>query len=348
MGTGFARGGRKKGPPLRRRGEPAPDWPKRVVWGRSSVAERRRKAPALMAPARRGFESRRPPRGGNEDTMRIGPFSVAIETITPQQAQAYLDGRDLLNRSISYLSVQKYAQQMRMGSWKLSHQGIAFDEGGRLIDGQHRMSAVVSYGQPVEFIVFRDAPAETKGLVDSGKTRQPADRGVIAGILDQDTARQVAPIISAITQVFWVGGKTSLDVAIMERIVALSGDDIAWSLEALKGREYSATLRAIFALARPLNRERMNELAEHVTTAVGLESYTGAWHIVQFMKSGRMNNSGNTRDRRASLCRAARAVELWLDRRHAQEIKVTDGHLERLLKARELKGLWSTWEEIAG
>jgi hypothetical protein len=70
-------------------------------------------------------------------------IQTTIEVITPEDATRYLATRSPNQRPISKDFVHKYADVMARNGWELTHQGIAFDAAGRLIDGQHRMAAVV-------------------------------------------------------------------------------------------------------------------------------------------------------------------------------------------------------------
>ena len=88
------------------------------------------------------------------EAASIGDWRVTIEEISPEDAQKYIEtmGR---NRTVRSKKTNKYSQDMNNGKWELTHQGIAFDKNGRLIDGQHRMLAVIKSGTHQLFIVFR-------------------------------------------------------------------------------------------------------------------------------------------------------------------------------------------------
>lgn len=80
--------------------------------------------------------------------------------ITPELAKEMLKC-NLCNRVISKSCVNKYSELMKKGEWYLSHQGIAFadtDDGKEvLVDGQHRLAAVIHAGIPVKFTVIKHA-----------------------------------------------------------------------------------------------------------------------------------------------------------------------------------------------
>src|SRR6185503_17546608 len=70
---------------------------------------------------------------------------------------------------------------MRRGEWMVTHQGIAFDTRGVLVDGQHRLAAIIEADVPVELTVFTDVGEGTFDVLDIGKRRSAADVLAIEG-----------------------------------------------------------------------------------------------------------------------------------------------------------------------
>lgn len=97
--------------------------------------------------------------------------SVSWEVITPATAAAYLATNADHQRRLSAHIVTRYAADMRSGRWMQTHQGIAFDANGKLIDGQHRLSAIVESGASVGMIVYRNAAPESICVIDDNYTR---------------------------------------------------------------------------------------------------------------------------------------------------------------------------------
>ncbi len=107
------------------------------------------------------------------------PMFCTVETITPEMAKAILAG-NTGNRAIRANAVRNMADDMRRGFWRLTHQGIAIAQDGRLLDGQHRLHAILDYGQPVEMMVARNVDPAAFSAMDRGRVRQVRD------ILQQD------------------------------------------------------------------------------------------------------------------------------------------------------------------
>lgn len=96
------------------------------------------------------------------------------EVFTPDTAYEALQHNEL-NRPISRKLIEKYARMMKSGLWHECPQPIVFNGKGGLIDGQHRLSAVVLAKVPIEFIVCRGATREHRKVLDAGRKRTPAD-----------------------------------------------------------------------------------------------------------------------------------------------------------------------------
>lgn len=103
-----------------------------------------------------------------------GSPTFAVETITPELARSYLSTSNG-NRAISKGNVQFYARQMRDGKWTVCHQGIAFSVNGDLIDGHHRLNAIVHADVPVNMMVARGVSVASRQVIDQGKGRTAAD-----------------------------------------------------------------------------------------------------------------------------------------------------------------------------
>jgi hypothetical protein len=113
--------------------------------------------------------------------------------VTPAMAQSWLETQ-VPNRSLSVATVGQYARAMFDGVW-LANEAvpIRFDEEGRLADGQHRLEAVIKYGQPVDFFVVTN-DADVLDAIHNTKPRTLADRLVMCSRADQRNARLIASL----------------------------------------------------------------------------------------------------------------------------------------------------------
>lgn len=111
---------------------------------------------------------------------------VSVEEVTPETARRWL-GRNQGNRTLRSKSlVRDYAQTMKNGRWAFTGEPIQFAPDGRLLNGQHRLSAVILANVTLPFLVVRNLPAEAQRYMDSGAKRTVADALTMDG-RDVDT-----------------------------------------------------------------------------------------------------------------------------------------------------------------
>lgn len=102
------------------------------------------------------------------------PITVQVETISPEIAKKWLE-KGGTNRRLTESNVNFLYNQMRTGNWFLSGDTIKFGEDGTLLDGQHRLTAIVKYAKPIETFVARGLKPEVFQVLDTGKSRSAAD-----------------------------------------------------------------------------------------------------------------------------------------------------------------------------
>lgn len=119
-----------------------------------------------------------------EALLNVRPW---IGYLTPEGAAGYLKhnvepeaGKKGSNRSWVAARVDSYATEMLAGRWKFNHQGIAFNTDGNLIDGQHRLRAVVKAGEAdpdiqVPMVVWWDLPLDANIGIDRNMRRIGGD-----------------------------------------------------------------------------------------------------------------------------------------------------------------------------
>lgn len=112
--------------------------------------------------------------------------SFSVVTVTPETAERWL-GKNLQNRNIRPSAVRGYARDMKSGNWHLNGETVKFAPNGTLLDGQHRLHAVIAAGVSVQFLVARGVNPEAMRTVDMGLRRKYADHLKINGISNQAT-----------------------------------------------------------------------------------------------------------------------------------------------------------------
>lgn len=106
--------------------------------------------------------------------------------ITPDVAKSILE-TNTRNRTLSAKTVDIYASAMREGAWKFNGETIKISDEGKLIDGQHRLSAVILYGKAIPMAVLRGVPASAFDSLDLGKRRNGGDVLSTLGVQNSKT-----------------------------------------------------------------------------------------------------------------------------------------------------------------
>ena len=100
--------------------------------------------------------------------------TATLERVTPEVATTWL-ARNHHNRNIRSKSVALLARDMAAGNWRFTGEAIKFDTDGTLLDGQHRLMAVVQSGASINMLVIRGLDREAQLVMDSGAKRSAAD-----------------------------------------------------------------------------------------------------------------------------------------------------------------------------
>lgn len=106
----------------------------------------------------------------NEESKMI----IRHEVITPQKAGLLLD-KNTENRRVTSNHVLFLSKQMASGDWLDNGETIKISKDGILLDGQHRLNAVIHSGVTVEMLVVYNLNASTFGTIDTGRKRSAAD-----------------------------------------------------------------------------------------------------------------------------------------------------------------------------
>ena len=101
--------------------------------------------------------------------------TVAIEKVSPTKAKAWLQG-NVDNRKLRETRVLHFSRLLEEGEWELTGDAIVFDDKGILINGQHRLTAVVVSKTAAEFLVLRGVPSKSQEVMDQGLSRNLSDQ----------------------------------------------------------------------------------------------------------------------------------------------------------------------------
>ena len=101
-----------------------------------------------------------------------------VEEISPAIAAIYLEKNingDYKNRDLRPASVIKWYNVMKKNEWAIDVNPIIFDSNGSMIDGQHRLLAIIRLGRPVRMAVKRGVNPKSFKALDQNESRNAVD-----------------------------------------------------------------------------------------------------------------------------------------------------------------------------
>lgn len=158
---------------------------------------------------------------------------MRIATVIPNQASAWLEPNiNRNNRNLSRPLVASYANEMREGRWVVGSP-IMFNAKGELIDGQHRLAAIVEYGKGVPFAIMENVPDSAREVIDQGRGRNVSD--LLRMIYGQNRSSLVTGAIRSLDQ-FIHDYKFKLSVGHALEMIERYKGGIDWAVENVPGR----------------------------------------------------------------------------------------------------------------
>jgi hypothetical protein len=107
-------------------------------------------------------------------TNKETEMKVEVRNIGPAEAATMLE-RNHANRQIRNHYVTSLARQMRNGFWKLAGDPIRISIEGDLLDGQHRLTAIIESGTTQQFVLVKNVEVSAQTVMDSGVLRTFGD-----------------------------------------------------------------------------------------------------------------------------------------------------------------------------
>lgn len=97
-----------------------------------------------------------------------------VTQITPALAEKWLH-QNTHNRNLRERAVLAYARDMKAGNWSENGEAIKFAKDGTLLDGQHRLQAIVLSGVTVKMLVVTGLDNRSQETMDDGRKRTLSD-----------------------------------------------------------------------------------------------------------------------------------------------------------------------------
>lgn len=156
-------------------------------------------------------------------------MNVQQVIMTPEWAKELLQ-KNKKNRAPKAALIIKLRGDIRRGKWHLTHQPIAIDTNGQLIDGQHRLMAISQENVSVPLMLATDCVAETMIAVDTGNQRTINDILKIDGMKNSAAKASTVKLYLSFYEypgVYWNGRNAYSAQIIGEKINDLDNLDQA-------------------------------------------------------------------------------------------------------------------------
>lgn len=101
-------------------------------------------------------------------------LTAVEETITPAKAKILLNNNKR-NRPINERNLQTLVNAIKQDNFHITGESIKVAKNGDLVDGQHRLMAVIKSGMPIKSFVVRGVDNDAFKYLDTGKKRNAAD-----------------------------------------------------------------------------------------------------------------------------------------------------------------------------
>ena len=111
----------------------------------------------------------------------LDAIDVKLELVTPEIAKNYLSCNFKNNRLLRKNWVKELSVLIKKKEFNLSWDCISFDDKGVLVNGQHRLNAVIESNTPAPFFIATNLPHAIAQQGDYGNRRTQSERITVGG-----------------------------------------------------------------------------------------------------------------------------------------------------------------------
>lgn len=207
--------------------------------------------------------------------LKQGVLKQEVVSVTAEIADKWL-ATNSHNRNLSKSRIDTYATDMLADKWHLTHQGIAFDSKGVLMDGQHRLEAVklaqevagkekiIAISMLVTWGVNREAMAAIDGML----VRKVGDQLHLFDGIENGRRYEAGCRVIRYIENRQYGGKLTVDMA--RDIITRHKIGLEWSIGVLTRDPVArAPIIGAMAYAYPTDPERVNIFATMLRDGTG-------------------------------------------------------------------------------
>lgn len=199
--------------------------------------------------------------------------TTEVVTITPGMAEAWLE-TNTANRRPSRALIERYAREMTDGRWRFTGDPIRFDVNNALIDGQHRLLAIVKSGVSLTCPVIYGLPTEARDVIDTGKSRTNQDVLAMHGVANPNRCASVARLLLLYKNESWSHGNMYSPRELLGMLEKHPGISRSVSmLPKLPQSSPHATIAMLHFVANDLLKQQDKAAALYTVFRTGVPSY---------------------------------------------------------------------------
>lgn len=232
----------------------------------------------------------------------IPKLKIEIRLVNPDFAEELLR-YNCINRQLREGVADRYSTEMANKAWKVNGEAIQFDPEGMLLNGQHRLRAIIKSGVAVPLLFIYNVPRTNLGTFDQNVPRSAGDvydleeRAACLEALGHipEGMRKYGPrmIPNVTLLVQYLTGEHGSKVQKSHRdwLIEAHKEDLIWALDMSYGwsSKFPAYLLSafIFAHALPKHRAQVEKIAEMYKDGSEVPKLSAAYHIQAMMTPGK-------------------------------------------------------------
>jgi len=250
------------------------------------------------------------------------PHNPRIINVTPALAAKWLE-KNNFNRKLKPAAVATLVGAIRRGEWHTGNDAVCFAPDGTVLNGQHRLHAIVESGTTVPMLIREGVAREEQLVMDQGKKRQAYEQMDIMGISGGSAKQQLCRAILLYDDDYGPTGR--LEGITNTEIIALAqGDetmDTAIKLMQSLGRQVKGARVAMISLGFYLLLhawpERVEEFHSLLCSGANLSEGSPILKLRTILLRGDIPQS-NTASRKKLLALFLKAFNYWVDEKDVE------------------------------
>lgn len=234
--------------------------------------------------------------------------------VTPSIAKEYLEANKS-NRRVKTPLIAQYSNDMANGRWKEdTGELIKIAKSGRILDGQHRLLAVIKSNKSIYFHFAINVPDDVFDVIDTGSSRNATDTFKVQGIKQENSIPSIISMYNLLVNGKKIGlqkNHKSTNAMLLEQYYQ---DEIFWQNIAKTTHTLYLSFAKIltpsmiggfYAYLSKLNPEKAEEFITQLTTGVNIQNET-----ITFLRNKLMQDKMSPRKMPPTL-KMALIIKTW-------------------------------------